>query len=302
MNIFVTGGTGFLGVWVVRKLQTDGHKLLLLVRNKESVVIFKDLKNIRYVIGDINNTSLIRREVARFKATQAVCLAWDGIPDYGFEISYRNMVSNINLLQALSELGVKRTIFVGTQWEYGKNNFHPKENQELNPWNFLAVAKASVGFWGQNIMKECGKKFVWLRLFSVYGPGQKSHSLIPYLVNCFIHNKIPEIKNIGGKTDFIYVKDVAVAIASLIKKPKIEGVFNLGSGKLTSVKRVVDLVRKEFNFKNISKFKLKKSEIHISSVSANISKIIMETGWKPQTTIEEGVLETVNYLIKYGEK
>lgn len=296
MNIFITGGTGFLGRWVVRCLLADSHRLLVLTRDKKLIKRNKKEKNLIYVSGDITNLNSLRKKIKIFRPQEAVCMAWEGIPNYDFDISFKNMTSNIILFRFLSEIGVKRIIFTGTQWEYGKTNSKKRETDSLDPINFIAAAKISVGFWGQKIMEEVGGQFVWLRLFSVYGPGQKSNSLVPHLVESYLQKKLPAIKNYSGGQDFVYVKDVAFCIAKFLRFPGVGGVFNVGSGKRTPIKKIIKLVTDKLSWQDFYKINVIKNGSPDLGIVSDISKIKKTIDWSPNSSIKKGMSEFLNEI------
>ena len=101
--------------------------------------------------------------------------------------------------------------------------------------------------WAKNSLRAYLKfKFldiniIWLRLFYVYGEGQKNKSLIPYLIKSRKKNKKVKLNNPYGSNDFINVKDVCKAIIKSIDFKKSE-IFNIGTGKLVSIKSIKNFI------------------------------------------------------------
>ena len=140
--------------------------------------------------------------------------------------------------------------------------------------------------------------FIWTRFFYVYGPGQKETSLIPYLIKCVREGKTPEIKNPNAKNDFIYVEDLAEALAELVENKVKTNVYNIGSGKLTAVQDVVKIIYENFKLEPKKKDTAPGSTDIYSDFFADISKIKKDAGWQPKTTIEQGIKNTIDYLNK----
>lgn len=260
MKIFITGGTGFIGNYVVKKLREDkDNELFLLTKN----------------LADIESW---KKEVEIFKPDAAIHLAWEGLPDYGAKSSVKNLKYGLDLMNTLAKAGCKTILMVGSCWE-----LLPQ------PINAMSAVKIVLRLSGEEIAKENNMKFIWARIFFVYGPGQREDSLIPSLIKCKKTSKKPEIKTPEAQNDFIYVEDVANAFSMIIKKSKKSAVYDIGSGKLTSVEDVTKIIFPDF--------KVKQSKNNSTrGLLADISKIKEEIGWQPETSIKEGIQKIIGNI------
>lgn len=294
MRIFVTGGTGFNGKFVVQKLDIETNKLLSLTRNTNNVA---QSKNISVLKGDLASINTWKDTLKNFKPQAAVHLAWEGIPDYGPQNSIKNLNYGLELIEVLAKVGCQTTLVTGTIWEYGNQTGKLGEDFCTKPFNALTAAKNSLHYLGREIAKDYKVNFIWTRLSNVYGPGRQETSLIPYLIESVQDNKKIEIRNPNAQNDFIYVEDVAEAICQLVLRCKKNGVFNIGSGKLISVK---DIIKKIFKILNVNKEYKVTNQQQIDSFSnayADISKIKKELGWQPKVDIDEGLKKTIEALL-----
>ena len=140
---------------------------------------------------------------------------------------------------------------------------------------------------------------VILRLFLVYGPHQKFDRLVPQVINACLNNKIIDLSDGKQIKDFCYVSDVVDAIISCLNVKKISGqIFNIGSGKKTSVREIVEKIHvsigsgyPRFNSKNTKK--LENRELY-----PNISKSKKLIKWQPNTTLDEGLKLTIDWYSK----
>jgi nucleoside-diphosphate-sugar epimerase len=133
---------------------------------------------------------------------------------------------------------------------------------------------------------------VWFRIFYVYGPGQRAESLIPSLINAFRTNRDPSINNLSAANDYIYVGDVVSAFAKAVEEDACSGIFNLGSGRLSSVADIVGLV--ERSIQGTDEFSRRLVETIIgpasgSSMWADISLSVRQIGWTPRVSLAEGI-------------
>ncbi len=297
MKVFVTGGTGFIGPYVVRELSKKRHNLLLLSEKLESQTRKLNLpKKLKFIKGNLSNINSWKSAVENFKPDAAIHMAWEGIPNYGIKMSIKNLKYGLNLFKELAELGCKKIICTGSCWEYGQKQGKLNEDSPIRPSSAFVAAKNALHWLGKEIAKENNMQFIWTRLFYVYGHGQREKSLIPYIIKCVKEGKKPEIKTPSARNDFIYVEDVAKAIVIILEKCNQSTVYNIGSGHSTSIHDIIKIVYSELNLQYKPKDKLFKSDNPpFDNFWADISEIKKEIGWEPKITIKEGIQKTINY-------
>lgn len=279
MRIFVTGGTGFVGKHVVAELQKRKHKLLVLSRTGGPRSGEKN-KSVAFLRGDLATLPLWQRKLARFKPDAALHMAWEGIPDYGLDMSLKNLSQGIALTRALGAAGCKKMVVTGSCWEYGRDTGRIGEGTDPRPAGAFQAAKTALHWFGREAAKASGMEFVWARIFYVYGPGQKAASLIPHLIADKMNDILPAVKNPNGGNDFVYVGDVARALCMLVQKRTRHGIYNIGSGHLTGVKEVARAV---YGKDVVSRTGAARG------FYADIATIKKDVGWKPTTSITKGV-------------
>lgn len=306
MKIFITGGTGFLGKPLIKKLLSEGHQILLLKRREEKIPKeFLGFKSrVRFIAGNLENINKLLPKIKNFKPEVGIHLAWEGIPSADLKLNLRNLKGGLNCFETLAKAGVKRIFVAGSCHEYGEpRNVHKdalrgnpgkkvNENFPLNPFNTLYAAKTALYFLGSKIAEAHGMKLIWGRIGFIYGPEQRKASLIPYLLNSIQKKEEPVLRNPNGGNDFIYVDDVASAISTIIKKKNLgpNEVYNIGSGKLTGVMEIVKIIYKFFKLpvpKNLKD--VKKPE----GFYMDISKIEREVNWYPRVSIEAGIKKII---------
>jgi len=297
MRIFLTGGTGFIGRYVVKHLEKKGCNILLLTRvSKENIFSVIKSKKVNIVLGDLSDIDKWKNELIQFKPDITIHLAWEGIPDYGVKTSIKNLKYGLNLFEELAELGCKKIICTGSCWEYGQNQGKLSEDLPIRPSNAFAAVKNALYWVGKEIAKENNMQFIWTRLFYVYGPEQRESSLIPYIIKCVKEGKKSNLKTPSARNDFIYVDDVARAIVAILKKCNHSTVYNIGSGYSTSIQEIIKIIYSELNLQHKPKDKLIKSNnIPFDYFWADISKIKKEIGWKTKITIEEGIKKIIKH-------
>ena len=277
-NIILIGSSGFIG-----------SKLLNKIKNNNKIIQFNFSK--RKNSFSINELEIKLNLIKRLKPEIILDLGWRGIPDYSLDNSLLNVHDKISFYEKILEIkSIKKIIVTGTCFEYKNKNKLCNEKDDITYQNNLSLAKITI----YNYLKEKSKKYnfslIWLRLFYVYGNGQREKSLIPYIINSFKNNKLPKIENQNNYNDFIHVSDVINLISKMIIKNTPSGIYNVGSGKFISVKEILQILCKiyKINYKEIVNLSKTKNYFY-----ADISKISKLLKWKPKIFINQKVLKSI---------
>lgn len=293
MRIFITGGTGFIGKALLGKLKNSKHDLLVLSRNPSNL---KAVGNLKFLKGDLSESEKVKKVLTDFKPEIVIHLAWQGIPDYSLDSSMKNFEYTFELFRICSLLNCKKVIAAGSLWEYGARTGKVSEIMHAEPYNIFTAVKLSLLNLGREVFKETGTDFFWLRIFYVYGPGQREGSLIPSIINSLKLGLKPEIRNPNAKNDFIYVDDVAEAIISFLTQKAVPGIYNVGSGKLTSIRSILSKISQSYSYSFQTINTKPRQQDKLGFIRADISKIKSQTGWQPKTKFNDGLLKTVEYF------
>jgi len=298
MNIFVTGGTGFIGKTLVTRLLEQGYNVYVLTRHAEN---FQNQSSLKYVQGNLKDVSLLEYMFREIKPQVLIHLAWEGLPEYSLQISCQNLNYGIDLFYIAAKNACSTIISTGSCWEYESRKGKITEKSKLNSSAFFPAVKNSLRLIGKAIAHENKINFYWLRLFYVYGPGQRSTSLIPYILNSIKKGKIIRINSPNNKNDFVYVDDVAKAISSVIESKPDDTTYNIGSGSLTSIKDIVYYIYSLFH-RDLERPVSEMLNTGINGIVepdaffADLSKIFNHTGWKAEYSIESGIKVLFNNL------
>ena len=137
-----------------------------------------------------------------------------------------------------------KIISTGSCWEYDDGNFTGEcsENLATNPKKSFTIYKNKIFQEVSMLVKHKNIVFNWLRLFYVYGPGQKKKSVIPLLIDSLKNKKKINISYPANVNDYIYVDDVVKIIDQFVSKNIPTGVYNVGSGKGIKLKKLMKII------------------------------------------------------------
>lgn len=296
----VTGGAGFIGSHLVKRLISLNHDVLVIDNlsfgKRESIP--ETSTNLSFVDGDIANRRLLTELVDGFRPEIVVHLAAIHFIPYCNENPVKAVETNIlgtrYLLEACKLSKPDTFVFASSAAIYGISDSKLSEEDLPEPNDIYGFTKLT----GEDLCRlfhlETGVRTIIGRLSNVYGPGETNAHVIPEIIKQLIEGKAEiELGNIEPKRDFINVKDVAEAFITLIDDFKGNfGIFNIGSGKEYSVREILEICERiigsEIRAKSTKSRIRKTDRMHLLSA---VEKIMRETSWRPRINIEEGLRE-----------
>ncbi len=303
MKVLVTGGAGFLGSYLVERLNATNEVSVFddlstgSLRNlegcKEEVRLHRDsILHVRALAKALQGQDLVYHFAAKTSVAESV-----EKPD---EYWRTNVEGTLNVLKAAVDAGVKRVVFVSSAAVYGNQEANPKvESMRPAPASPYATTKMVGEFACEEIAQLKGLETVVVRVFNAYGPRQDPTSSYAGVVARFCAavaaDKPIEIHGDGEQTrDFLYAGDVAEGLDLAGEKPVAGQIFNLGSGAATSV---ADVAR-HLSEITVAPIKAVRKEHRAGDVRhsrADIEKAIEKLGFAPKTSLREGLERTLAY-------
>ena len=245
----VTGGCGFIGSHLVKRLVSLGHEVIVLDRVKPNY----PCEGATYYLQDISEN--YSKYIHLFESVNNVFhLASEvSIPycvEKPNESMYNNIVSSMNVLECSRVHNIDKFILSSTCAIYGNTLFNPNyEHQQVQCLNTYSISKYSAEQLCQMYYNLYGLKTVIFRYFNVYGEGQHKTGQYAPVMSIFKRqrdNKEPlTVVEPGYQTrDFIHVNDIVHAniLASQTNLDKYGEVFNVGTGEGTDIQTIADLI------------------------------------------------------------
>ena len=203
-----------------------------------------------------------------------------------------------NLFSACAVLNITNIVFLSSRTVYGVNPKIPwKEEIETSPSTFYGISKVTVEKLAEYYNNKYDLKIKTLRLAQIIGFGEREGYMIITFLNQAIHKKRLQLWGKGkGSRDYIYVKDVCIAIEKSLKNDKINGIFNIGSNKSTSHREFAEVINDVFNNEGNLEF-IENIEEDKSAFLMNSNKAALELDWNPQWNIRDALIDMKNNFV-----
>lgn len=297
MRVLVTGGHGFLGRHVVRRAARVGHRLMLLGTPPPDSAVPAGAE---LVDARLDEVARWREPVRRFAPQACIHLAWHGIPDFSPSTCARNVSHTVQFFDGLPQLDAPmRLLVAGSCWEYGPSPGLCREDAAApEPATFFAWAKESLRGALALLSAQRSIELFWLRIFFLYGPGQRRGSLVPSLYDALSAGRDPELRTPGACNDFVFVEDVAEAFTMALERGAPPGVYNLGSGTLVPVLDVCAAVEDLVSGHRVRTDRLRQGHAATPQGAARActEKTSRLLGWTARTSLGEGIGKQVAAL------
>lgn len=302
-RVALTGGTGFVGANLARRLLLDGHDVHLLVRPGHAEWRIAEIRRIaRLHILDFLNPEEVSRTLKEIRPDWIFHLAAYGAYSSQTVLSRMvetNIIGTMNLVNACLETGFEAFVNTGSSSEYGFKNIAPSETEFLEPNSHYAVSKASATLFCTYTGRSQKVHIPTLRLYSVYGPYEEPSRLIPTLIRFGLEGKLPPLVNPNIARDYVYTDDViqAFLLAAMHPSPDFGAVFNVGTGIQSSLREVVGIIRRILNIQAEPVWGSMPERIwDTNSWVCDRTKIESVLGWKPRVSFEDGLLQTIQWM------
>lgn len=302
MNILVTGAAGFIGSRLANALAEAGNTVFAV--DNLSGGFRKNLSpGINFIWCDLAQEGVETRLPHNIDVVYHLASCVGGLP--AFENPLEDLDANagatLRLLKWSQKLKVKRFIFASTMAVYGNpTKGILTEEDTPKPISFYAVSKLAAENYCA-IFNGLGLPTTVLRLFNVYGPHQNFENMKQGMISIFLaflrNGEIIKVKGPLDRTrDFVYIDDVVRAFLAANSSKADGKVFNVASGRETSVAKLVKLLQESWGGADRSIEQQDPTPLDQQQVFGSHKKIEQQLGWKPSVTLEDGIACTVTWL------
>lgn len=280
-KILVLGAGGFIGGRVFKLFSEKGFEVISTSKNEEFICLDVLKDDWKTLIKDVNPSVIIN------------CIAYGNSHDHSdVELIKKTTLDFPKELIKFCQTNLALNAFIqlGSSSEYGGNCSGATELFELQPNSEYSVNKGLLSEWCHAFTYNYNFPLIYFRLFSVYGPGELESRLIPTLLREAHKGGFPALGDAEVSRDFVHVDDVVSAIEKAIltmEKNKGE-IFNICSGKNTTLKKVCKIVGKQFNLEVEPEFSSRPNhKWDLESWYGDGSKAKSHLDWEPKISLKD---------------
>jgi nucleoside-diphosphate-sugar epimerase len=299
----VTGPTGAIGNALCRLLISKGIYVYAVCRPETSRAdtLPKD-KLLTRVFCDAFDYSKLGKMISNadvFYHFSWASTVGEGRNDMHAQIA--NIKSTVDAVEAASDMHCKVFIGAGSQAEYGRVEGDLKPDTPVNPENGYGMAKLCAGEMSRVECRKYGIDHIWARVLSVYGPFDGNKTMIVGAITSLLKGEKPSFTAGEQKWDYLFSEDAAEAFYALAVYGVSGRIYTLGSGEARPLKDYIKIIGDSIN----PDLPLGLGEIpygpnQVMYLKADVSQLFEDTGYKPHTSFEDGILKTIDWVRSSG--
>ncbi|WP_436891273.1 NAD-dependent epimerase [Mammaliicoccus sciuri] len=331
MKILITGTAGFIGSHLSKKLITQGHEVIGIdnindyydVRIKEDRLKSIGTTNFTFYKINLEDESAMDEIFENEKPQVVINLAAQAGVRYSLENPRAYIDSNIvgftNILECSRHHKVKHLIYASSSSVYGANTSKPFSTSDNidHPLSLYAATKKSNELMAHTYSHLYNLPTTGLRFFTVYGPWGRPDMALFKFTKAIVNDEEIDVYNHGNMMrDFTYVDDIVEAISRLVKKPAEPNpewsganpdpsssyapykIYNIGNNSPVRLMEFVEAIENKLG-KKAKKNYMDLQPGDVPETYANVDDLFKNIDFKPETTIQDGVNQFVDWYIDY---
>jgi len=299
-KIIITGGLGFLGFSIFKKLINENY--VLVIDNLSSNIAKKKFitNNKNGSFYELNITSNLMFEIFEQYNPEIVihCAAQTNVIE-SMKNPLKTKINNIdgtkNILESVKNLKNCYFVFISSGGAiYGEPNYLPvDENHEKNPISNYGISKLKGELLTKEILSQGKINYSIIRPSNIYGPGQKTENVIPKFIKLMRNKEEVRIFGDGSSSrDYIYIDDLVEIILKLCEK-KTDCTINASSNQETKIIEIFNFLKRQLNYDLKPKF-IDERKGEILNISLDNSNLIKILNFNNFTSLEKGLFKTIN--------
>lgn len=299
-KIVVTGATSMLGVALIKECIENDIEVLAVIRpnssNKHRIPKSSLVEIIECGLEEIEKI----KEYTNKKYDTFYHFAWDATSKQNrgnVFLQDLNITYTLNAIKVAKKIGCEMFVGAGSQAEYGRISHVISPDTVACPEIPYGIAKYAAGKLSATLCKELEMKFVWTRIFSVYGIYDNAQTMIMYCIDKLLKNEAPQLTKCEQKWDYLYCEDAARAFKLIGEKGRDQSIYCIGSGQARPLHEYVGIINNAIN-KNLETRMgaIEYSANQVMHLCADITNLTEDTGFTPSISFEEGINKTIKWF------
>ncbi len=332
MNILVTGAAGFIGFHLCNRFLQEGHTVTgidnlnayySVALKNDRLALLNAHKEFTFIKLDLADRTGMQELFAARGFTHVVNLAAQAGVRYSLKnpLSYvdSNLLGFANVLEGCRHNKIEHLVFASSSSVYGLNTSMPfsvHDNVD-HPISLYAASKKSNELMAHSYSYLYDLPCTGLRFFTVYGPWGRPDMALFLFTKAILEQKPMQVFNHGQmKRDFTYIDDIiegVVRVTSKIPVPNLlwdpahpdpgsaptpYKIYNIGNNNTVELGRFIEVIEEHLGRKGIKEM-LPMQPGDVQATYANVDDLMRDVGFKPQTTIEEGIGKFIEWYTAY---
>lgn len=315
-KILVTGGAGFIGAHVAKKLLASGYEVVIVdnlndyydpqLKNAR-LKLMLDAAGLKYkfIKADIRDRDCLEK-IFQEHRFDAIChlaaqagVRWSLTNPWIY--AETNVSGTVNILELARKYGIKKIVLASSSSVYGNNEKTPyaEDDPVDNPVSLYAATKKSCELMAYAYHSLYGLKVCALRFFTVYGPWGRPDMAYFKWANLITSGQPIEVYNNGRmKRDFTYIDDIAAGVVAALKADFDFEIINLGNDRPEELFRLIEFLENNLGRKAEKNY-LPMQPADVVNTWANISKARRLLNYQPRISLEQGIAAFAKWYKDY---
>lgn len=303
-RIVISGATGAIGMALIEKCIEESIEVIVLARpgslRNRQIPNDTNVKMIECGLEDMH-AFCMNEDIQGIQGCDVFYhLAWAGT--FGdsrnhIEIQAKNIEYTLDAVELAHHFGCHTFIGAGSQAEYGRTEEKLRSVTQTNPENGYGIAKLCAGQMSRIRCQQLGMKHIWTRILSVYGPYDRSSTMVMSTVTKLLRGEIPCFTKAEQQWDYLYSGDAAQVMLLLGNKGRDGQTYCIGSGQAKPLSEYIKTIRDIVSPEMTIKFgAIPYSPQQVMYLCADISELSRDIEFVPQVSFEDGIRNIVEWI------
>ena len=302
-KVAMTGGSGPIGLALIRKLLKENVEILLFQRMRSAKKIYLPEHPLLHV--EYYDLEHLKEYIPKERDYDVFFhLGWENTGRrQNIQDQYKNVVYACDAVELAHKLGCHSFIGAGSQAEYGRHNVPLCEDTLCTPENAYGVMKLSACHATRNLCVESGMRHIWPRILSGYGIYDNPSSMLISTILNSMEGKRLEFSGGEQVWDFVYLDDIANALFLIAQRGRDRAIYPIGSGKARPLKEYIQILCEKLGkLEDMELGKIPYTDSQVMHLEADISGLQADTGWVPEVTFEDGIERVIDFYKEWKIK